>query len=230
MMLGNMRERGVRHVIAHCPNDAGRHRALSTYPTNTEVPSSDRSVEAQAARRRAGVGSAALPSGGFVLERESNPSPKRRDLSVFDFHIHFHHLRDAQVADRSRCSFDGFPTRLLPGGSAFANDDPIDALDLTLSQLLPLCAAMRALPANPTGTANFAASKPLNPSSKNIARTCCARARQQRHSRESLTFLSLARAAGEREHRRGRAALRLLLAWSSSKPDWGVAFAAAQRC
>jgi len=35
-----------------------------------------------------------LTSWGFVLERQGNPSPKRRDFSVFDFHIHFHYLSD----------------------------------------------------------------------------------------------------------------------------------------
>jgi hypothetical protein len=41
MMLGNMRELGVRHVIAYCHNEACRHSALidvSSYPGDIEVP------------------------------------------------------------------------------------------------------------------------------------------------------------------------------------------------
>jgi hypothetical protein len=42
MTLGNMRELGVRNLIASCLNDACRHVALidvSSYPAETEVPS-----------------------------------------------------------------------------------------------------------------------------------------------------------------------------------------------
>ena len=42
MTLGNMRELGVRNLIASCLNDACRHTALidvSNYPAETEVPS-----------------------------------------------------------------------------------------------------------------------------------------------------------------------------------------------
>jgi hypothetical protein len=76
-------------------------------------------------------------SGRFVLERQGNPSPKCRDLSIFDLHVHFHDLGDAQVADRGRSCFDRVPTGFLPGGGAFANDidDSINALDFTLSHL-----------------------------------------------------------------------------------------------
>jgi hypothetical protein len=45
MTLGNMRELGVRHLIAYCLNDACRHSALidvSSYPADTEVPSFQR--------------------------------------------------------------------------------------------------------------------------------------------------------------------------------------------
>ena len=47
MMLGNMRELGVRNLIAYCLNDACRHQALidvSSYPAETEVPSFGRRV------------------------------------------------------------------------------------------------------------------------------------------------------------------------------------------
>jgi hypothetical protein len=53
-------------------------------------------------------------SGGFVLERQSNPGTKCRNLTIFDFHIHFHDLGDAQVSDRSRSRFDRVPTGFLP--------------------------------------------------------------------------------------------------------------------
>jgi hypothetical protein len=39
--LGNMREKGVRHLIAFCHNDAYRHQAIidvSSYPPETLVP------------------------------------------------------------------------------------------------------------------------------------------------------------------------------------------------
>ena len=42
MTLGNMRDLGVRGLIASCLNDACRHMALidvSNYPAETEVPS-----------------------------------------------------------------------------------------------------------------------------------------------------------------------------------------------
>src|SRR5262245_9606314 len=42
MTLGNMRELGVRRLIASCLNDECRHTALievSSYPAETEVPS-----------------------------------------------------------------------------------------------------------------------------------------------------------------------------------------------
>ena len=41
MTLGNMRELGVRNLVASCLNDACRHTALidvSGYPAETEVP------------------------------------------------------------------------------------------------------------------------------------------------------------------------------------------------
>jgi hypothetical protein len=41
MTLGNMRELGVRRLIASCLSDAYRHTALiavSSYPADTEVP------------------------------------------------------------------------------------------------------------------------------------------------------------------------------------------------
>ena len=41
MTLGNMRELGVKRLIASCLNDACRHRGLvdvSGYPADTEVP------------------------------------------------------------------------------------------------------------------------------------------------------------------------------------------------
>jgi hypothetical protein len=40
MTLGNMREQGVRHLIAYCLNDACRHSALidvSSYPGDCRV-------------------------------------------------------------------------------------------------------------------------------------------------------------------------------------------------
>jgi hypothetical protein len=40
MTLGNMRELGVHHLIAHCLNDGCRHQALidvSKYPSDTSV-------------------------------------------------------------------------------------------------------------------------------------------------------------------------------------------------
>jgi hypothetical protein len=42
MTLGNMRELGVHHLIAHCLNDVCRHQALtdeSRYADDAEVPS-----------------------------------------------------------------------------------------------------------------------------------------------------------------------------------------------
>jgi hypothetical protein len=42
MTLGNMRELGVRRLIAFCHNDACRHQALidvSSYPDDVVVPS-----------------------------------------------------------------------------------------------------------------------------------------------------------------------------------------------
>jgi hypothetical protein len=42
MTLGNMRDLGVRNLIASCLSDACRHTALidvSSYPTGAEVPS-----------------------------------------------------------------------------------------------------------------------------------------------------------------------------------------------
>jgi hypothetical protein len=41
MTLGNMREQGVKHLIAFCHNDACRHQAIideSKYPDDVEVP------------------------------------------------------------------------------------------------------------------------------------------------------------------------------------------------
>ena len=41
MTLGNMRQLGVRNLVASCLNDACRHTALvdvSSYPADTEVP------------------------------------------------------------------------------------------------------------------------------------------------------------------------------------------------
>jgi hypothetical protein len=48
MTLGNMRGRGVHHLIAFCLNDACRHQALidvSKYPDNVEVPSFQRRIK-----------------------------------------------------------------------------------------------------------------------------------------------------------------------------------------
>jgi hypothetical protein len=45
MTLGNMRELGVRNLIAYCHNDACRHQALvdvSAYADDVEVPSFQR--------------------------------------------------------------------------------------------------------------------------------------------------------------------------------------------
>jgi hypothetical protein len=44
MTLGNMRELGVKGLIASCLNDACRHQGLvdvSGYPADTKVPCSD---------------------------------------------------------------------------------------------------------------------------------------------------------------------------------------------
>lgn len=41
MTLGNIRELGVRNLIAYCHNDACRHQAaidVSSYPPDTPVP------------------------------------------------------------------------------------------------------------------------------------------------------------------------------------------------
>jgi hypothetical protein len=41
MTLANMYEQGVRHLIAHCHNDACRHQAVidvSSYPPEMPVP------------------------------------------------------------------------------------------------------------------------------------------------------------------------------------------------
>jgi hypothetical protein len=41
MTLGNMRQQGVRDLIAYCLNDACRHQAIidvSSYPGDTPVP------------------------------------------------------------------------------------------------------------------------------------------------------------------------------------------------
>ena len=41
MTLGNMREQGVRNLIAFCLNDSCRHQAIidvSSYPGDTPVP------------------------------------------------------------------------------------------------------------------------------------------------------------------------------------------------
>ena len=48
MTLGNMRQNGVRRLIAYCLNDACRHTALidvSGYPDAVEVPSFQRRVK-----------------------------------------------------------------------------------------------------------------------------------------------------------------------------------------
>jgi len=42
MTLGNMRQQGVRNLIAYCLNDASRHPAVidvSAYPDEIEIPS-----------------------------------------------------------------------------------------------------------------------------------------------------------------------------------------------
>jgi hypothetical protein len=41
MTLGNMRQQGVRNLVAYCLNDSCRHQALidvSSYPPDTPVP------------------------------------------------------------------------------------------------------------------------------------------------------------------------------------------------
>jgi hypothetical protein len=48
MTLGNMREQGVHHLVAYCPNDACRHSALidvSSYAEDVEVPSFQRRIK-----------------------------------------------------------------------------------------------------------------------------------------------------------------------------------------
>ena len=55
MTLGNMRRQGVRHLIAHCLNDACRHHALidvSKYPADTEVTSFQHRIKCGKCGRR----------------------------------------------------------------------------------------------------------------------------------------------------------------------------------
>jgi hypothetical protein len=48
MTLGNMRQQGVRHLIAYCLNDSCRHQAVidvSSYADDVEVPSFQRRIK-----------------------------------------------------------------------------------------------------------------------------------------------------------------------------------------
>jgi len=52
MTIGNMRELGVRRLVAYCLNDACRHTALidvSKHPDNVDVPSFQRRARLNAA-------------------------------------------------------------------------------------------------------------------------------------------------------------------------------------
>ena len=55
MTLGNLREQGVRHLIAFCLNNTCRHQAVidvSNYPNDAEVPSFQRRIKCGKCGRR----------------------------------------------------------------------------------------------------------------------------------------------------------------------------------
>ena len=58
MTLANMRDLGVKRLLASCLNDACRHQALidvSSYPGDTEVPSFQRRAKTDAPLARPGI-------------------------------------------------------------------------------------------------------------------------------------------------------------------------------
>jgi hypothetical protein len=82
MTLGNMRELGVRNLIAFCHNDACRHQALidvSSYADDVEIPSFQRRVKCgKCGGRDVDVrhsgGEGGRPIGGWGVQRDQNRS------------------------------------------------------------------------------------------------------------------------------------------------------------
>jgi hypothetical protein len=76
MMLGNMRELGVRHVIAYCHNEACRHSALidvSSYPGDIEVPWFKRANRGKCGGKRVDVRPNWKEAPGSVDDRQRPP-------------------------------------------------------------------------------------------------------------------------------------------------------------
>ena len=87
MTLGNIRELGVRNLIAYCHNDACRHQAaidVSSYPPDTPVPGSEHENED---RVKIVFRTARVPwPAGFLSTIATMIPPARRGGSTIDLH------------------------------------------------------------------------------------------------------------------------------------------------